>query len=252
MRSRVGPAAVVAVVAVCAALILLTAPQPLRIAAAAVLLLLPGYFATLALFPHGAIQRVQRLLLTLALSFSLAIFTALVLNFTIGLRASSWAGALGVIAVAIYLMAPQGLPSEELLPGFVLPRIRLRDAGLLVLAVALLGAAIALGRTPLKATNVQGYTALWLLPARADSAVRVGLRSGELQTMSYRLVIRAGSQVLYSEALPAVAPGGQFGKIVALPKRVRARRTEIEALLYRAQRPRSVYRHVTFRFPRRG
>jgi uncharacterized membrane protein len=252
MRGRAGLVAVAVVVAVSAALILLTAPRPLRIAAAAALFLLPGYFATQALFPHGAIQRAQRLLLTLALSFSLAIFAALVLNFTFGLRASSWVGALGVISVASYLLAPRRFRSDELLPRFAFPRVRVRDAALLVLAAALLGAAVAVARTPLRATNVHGYTALWLLPARANSAVHVGLRSGELQTTSYRLVIRAGDRVLYNEAVPAVVPGGQFGKIVALPKRVRTRRTEVEALLYRAQRPRSVYRSVTFRFPRRG
>ena len=237
-----------AALATIGALVLIVVPGllPLRIALALPLLLvLPGYSLTAALFPDRTIDWARRLLLSVALSLSLAVVIALVLNDTpFGLRSASWAGALVVVTwAASGIAAARRQPTTTIEPIARLPRLRPRDAAFFLVAVCVLGGAVAFARTPLPAKNVQGYTALWLLPgSRGGTAtVRVGVTSGELHPMSYRLLVRVGSRAAYRQRVE-LQPGDEFEDSVRIGPAASARRAPIEALLYRVDRPRSIYR----------
>jgi uncharacterized membrane protein len=235
------------VVATISALVVVLVPDvlPLRIVLALPLLLaLPGYSLTAALFPDQGIDWPRRLLLSIALSLSLDVIIALVLNqMPFGLRSASWAAALLLVTWACSGIAVARRRREGTIAAVArVPRLRPRDAALFLVAACVLGGAVAFARTPLSAKKVQGYTALWLLPgSRGETAtVRVGVTSGELHPMSYRLVVRVGSRAAYQQRLK-LQPGGKWETSVRI-RPAAARRAPIEARLYRGDSPQSIYR----------
>jgi uncharacterized membrane protein len=244
------------------ALVVMAVPGllPLRIAfALPLLLVLPGYSLTAALFPGREIDWPPRLLLSVALSLSLAVVIGLALNQTpFGLRSASWSVALLVVtwaacATAVSRRRRKGIlePVPRFLRGGVAwTHLKPRDVAFLLIATCVLGSAVAFARTPLSAKKVQGYTALSLLPgSRGTSTVRVGVTSGELHSTSYRLVVRVGSRVVYMRRLLRLDPGAQFH--VRLRTAASARPVPIEALLYRQDSPQSIYRVVRLWPPKR-
>jgi hypothetical protein len=121
-----------------------------------------------------------------------------------------------------------------------LPRLRLRDALLLLAAAYAATVAVAFARTPLPAKHVQGYTALWLLPG-AERTVRVGITSGELRRSAYRLRLRLGTGLIYARSV-SLEPGQRWEQVVRLPGSPSAG-TSVAASLFREGNP-HVYRRV--------
>jgi uncharacterized membrane protein len=221
---------------------------PLRVTLALPLLLvLPGYSLTTALFPHREIDRSRRLLLSVALSLSLAVVIGLVLNLTpFGLRSPSWAAALLIVTSAASTVAFVRRQRRVTAgPVARVPPLRPRDAVFFLAAACILGGAVAFARVPLPAKKVQGYTVLWLLPgSRGEAAaVRVGVTSGELEPVTYRLVVRVGSRV-HQQRLLELRPGDAWEESVRVGTSPSGRRALTEALLYREDQPQTVYRAV--------
>jgi uncharacterized membrane protein len=206
------------------------------------LLALPGYATTVALFPRQTSDVARVLLLSAGLSLSLDVLVALPLDVTVGLTATTWSiavVAVTAIASAVAVRRGEGSGLARVPP---LPRLRRIDGSLFALAAAGVVAAIVLARTPLPATHAQGYTALWLVAADRAHAIRVGVVSGELQRTTYRLVVRAGTHVIYQDAAVELAPGQQVEHVVRLSRHDRPAR--VEAQLYRAGFPK-LYRLAT-------
>jgi uncharacterized membrane protein len=247
-----------AAVATIAALLLMLDPGlfTLRVILALPLVLaLPGYSLSAALFPNGEIDWPRRLLLSVALSLSLAVVIGLALNLMpFGLRSVPWAAALLLVTVAATAVALARRRRLELIGSVSrVRRVSLVDAALLLGAACVLGGAVAFARTPLTAKKVQGYTALWLLPGsgRGTATVRVGVTSGELNPMTYRLVVRLGSRVVSERRRFQLQPGAEVDEVLHLRATASARREPIEALLYREDRPQSIYRVVRLWPPKR-
>jgi uncharacterized membrane protein len=210
------------------------------------LLFLPGYALCAALFVAPRLDAARTLLLSVALSVAAAVVSALVLNVTsAGLSSAPLAVVLVAVTCAGCFAADVRRPFAE--PDAarpILPRLRRRDAVLLLVASALVGAAVGLARTPLPAGKIRGYTALWLLPGTLNPEnVRVGIVNDELHPMRYRLVVEAGGLVVHAGASD-LRPGEQIHQSIAL-KLAPATRTKIEALLYRESSPNVVYRRAT-------
>jgi Protein of unknown function (DUF1616) len=203
------------------------------------LLALPGYSLTAALFDEQSLDAWRRLLLTVALSLAASVMVGLVLNLMpFGLRAASWAVALLAVVCAACAVAARrgGRPAVwPATPGQRLTRVNML---FLLGAVLLLGGAIGFARMPLSATSAQGYTALWLAP-RGTDFVRVGVKSGELHARTYRLVVRADAGVALDRRLTELPPGGSFTATVRLNK-LRARsvvaRLYVNGSVYRVTR----------------
>jgi len=219
--------------------------RPLRTPfAAALLLALPGYALTAALFAGRVIEWPRRVLMALGLSVSVSLVVGLILNLTpFGLRGASWAVALLATTCIPCAIAARLRDDGTVLRPRSVPRLRpaLTDLLFFAAAVLLLGGAVALARTPLSAKNAQGYTELWLVRSGPEAAatVRVGVASGELRPMSYRLVVRVGSRVEFERHLSMLRPGEKFTAGVRLSN---APAVPIQALLYRRDRPGVVYR----------
>lgn len=241
-------------VAVVSAVVVIAVPglSPLRTVFALVLLALPGYALTTALFPERhEIDGPRRLLLSLGLSLSLAVVIALVLNVTpFGVRSVSWAGALLVAVCMACLVAALRRRvgrSEAIVSAILRRRLRVMEIALLLVAACLAAGAVGVARTPLTAKNVQGYTALSLLPGSGGerATVRVGVASGELAPVSYRLVVRrAGTPIVYERRTFELRPGEQLEEAVRIRPATSDRSRPIVALLYREDEPTSVYRRA--------
>jgi uncharacterized membrane protein len=158
--------------------------------AVALVLVLPGYALTAALFPTRSLGLPERLLLAVALSVSIAIVGGLVLNgVAIRLHERSWVTLLASVTTAAALVAtfrsrdaaPRSQPREWARPSAY-------QLAAFAVALLLLGGATALGRAPLRAKHVAGYTALWLVQSDGDLAL--GVRSGEQGATSYRVEMR--------------------------------------------------------------
>jgi uncharacterized membrane protein len=240
----------VALAAAGGAVVVYAEPVALRVVVSMPLLLvLPGYAVAAAIFGTARLGRARRLLLSVGLSLVTAILLALVLYLTpYDLSSRTWSIALVAVVLAASGIAAvrRGRGPEDRAPGRTslrLPRLRLRDALLLLAAAAVASGAVAFARTPLPAKHAQGYTALWLLPGDRR-AVRVGITSGELHATAYRLRLRLGTRLAYERSV-SLEPGQRWERIVHLPRSAVAG-TPVTANLFRAGSP-QVYRRVRVR-----
>jgi uncharacterized membrane protein len=162
-----------------------------RIALAlALVLVLPGYALTAAVFPSRSLGLTERLLLMVALSLIAAILGSLVLDGVgIALDARSWVTLLASVTIAAAVAAmfrAGGIEPRSRTISWIRPSM-VQIAALTVAALVLVGA-IALARTPLRAKHVAGYTAFWLVRSGGDLAL--GVRSGEQNAATYRVEVR--------------------------------------------------------------
>jgi len=237
----------VVVAAASVAVILYVPSVPLRTAFALPLLfVLPGFTLSAALFPGGRLDLGRRLLLPVGLSLSTGVLGALVLDVTFGLHRSSWAVLLGAVTgggAAVAATRRIGLAGPG--PGSRLPR-RL-DVALVGIALAVVAGSMVFARTPLAASNVQGYTALSILPVHGHTrAVRLEVSSSELRTASYRLKLHVGPRLIAARRL-TLAPGSKWERTVPLPARHTSGAHWITARLYRLGHPHGAYRSVRMR-----
>ena len=210
-------------------------------------LVLPGYTFTAAAWPSLGRWGADKAGFTLASSIALAILGGLVLNFTPwGLERRSWAVMLAGItilaAVAAGAQRTRGAHAADR------PRIRLRPAPLLLVVLAVLVSAAALGISregALQADSQSKFTQLWMVPTSGKRTLQVGITNKEGSTERYRVVVRAGRQRLSSSGVIMLRAGRSWVASVRLPSGLQPH-VQVEADLYRAAEPGVVYRHVTF------
>lgn len=236
---RPGPLVAAAAAVGCAVATQLSLPVGVSVVVALPLVLvLPG-LTLLEALGSTALAGAQRLVLVPALSVAVDVVVALLVNFLhSGLTARSWAIALAGVAVVTGIVASFRRPAASLPAGAF--RLRWTDIGALAVALAILGGAIVLARTPVSAKQAQGYTILSVVRG-SHSTVKVDVQSGELQTTRYRLLV-AGNHVVYRDTTFRLAPGAELTKRIAIA----APNNAIRATLYLAggKRP---YRHVFLR-----
>ena len=222
----------------------------IRILTLPLVLVLPGYALTSALFPNRSLGVPERLVFSLGLSLSIVILGGLALNWTpFGLRASSWAVllsgiTLGASAVALVRRQEQSMSAPGWLRvgnvGFTLRR------GLLLgLAAAIVCGAVAVSIIGAERQSYAGFTELWILPAggaNAENAVRLGVSNMESTAREYRLDVNVDGKVVKEWSAIDLEPNKKWeATLVLLPT---GSVTRVEADLYRADAPTTIYRHV--------
>jgi uncharacterized membrane protein len=209
------------------------------------LLVLPGYSITAAIFGRRPQRPVETTLLTLGLSLSFDALATLALGLWPGAqRGSVWAVVAGAVVVVCVAVAARRRAGSAM-PPRVLDhrRVRPRDAALFAAALLLASAAVVAARWPLPAPSAQGYTALAMLPVNG-AAVRVQVTSSEQTTHTYRLEVRVSDTTLARRRV-TLAPGESADIAVGVSaEHLRARTTRIDALLYRTDRAGGPYRAV--------
>ncbi len=215
-------------------------------------LLLPGYALTSALFVKQELGALERFIFSLGLSLPVVILGGLVLNLTpFGLRAGSWAVFLGSITMCASIMAlfrrhgRRGFTAGQPIirwPGFNVGQARLLVLAGLIVCGALVVAIIGAEQQPRP-----GFTQLWMLPAsgaNAKEAVRLGVSNRESTAMNYRLDVNINGRVVKEWSPIVLNPGEEWEVTFALPQTQFLGIKRVEADLYRINSPRTVYRQV--------
>jgi hypothetical protein len=242
----------VAVLAVAAALLDAVLPGSLVVlrapAALALVLTLPGYALTAAIFPPAQLRASERVLLSIAMSIVATIAGALALE-VLGVRLTTapWMALLAALAVVAAAAAVARGHARSL----TLPRVGLRRPELLALAgaVLLLGGAAALGLSPLGAPKgTQGATSLWILP-HGGGAAEVGVISDELRTTRYsvEVTMTVAGQPTTRFGPITLAPGASWTRVVTTG----AGSPVVRAVLLRVANPSAVIANVALRAKRK-
>jgi uncharacterized membrane protein len=210
-------------------------------------LVLPGYALTAALFPGRSLGLAERALFSLGLSLAVAILGGLALHWApVGLRASSWAVLLGnvtLLGCLVALVRRVRRPAEPAQAGVVFTQTQAVALGL---AAVIACGALLVARDGALNRRDPGFTQLWVLPAetQAGAAVQLGVANQEAGIVRYRLQLQAGDEVLSAWPSIVLAPNERWQEVVALPRADR----EVEAVLYRLDMPQAPYRQVVYQF----
>ena len=248
---------VLTIVAVVLVFIIPSEWLPLRILTLPLAFVLPGYALMSALFPGKPFGNAERIIFTLGISVSIVILGGLVLNSTtFGLQARSWAVLLGVItlgasAVAILRQREQGEVTERW-SGFKDVSFTFRQGVLLGIATLIIGGAFAVSIVGAQQQARSGFTQLWMLPAsstsKVDNSVNLGVSNKESTPMQYHLAVDINGKLIKDWPAIDLSPNQQWKFTLVLQKSLLAGSAttpaKIEALLYRASDPKTLYRHV--------
>ena len=246
--------AVVAVTLVAAVLALLVPPDivPIRILGLPLVLVLPGYALTSALFPQRALGAPEPLVLSLGLSLVIVVLGGLVLSWTpFGLRASSWtlllSGiTLGASAVALVRRRGRGMSAPRSLRAANVG-LTFRQGLLMGLAGVIVCGAVAVSIIGAERQSYAGFTQLWILPvggANVENAVRLGVNNMESTAVKYRLTASVDGKVVKEWPSIDLEPKEKWDTTLVLPPTGSAGVARVEADLYRAGAPTTTYRHV--------
>ena len=230
---------------------------PLRILTLPLAFVLPGYALMSALFPGKPFGNAERIIFTLGISASIVILGGLVLNSTtFGLQPRSWGVLLGVItlgasSVAILRQRKQGVVTERQ-AGFKGLPFTFRQGVLLGIATLIVGGAFAVSIVGAQQQARSGFTQLWMLPApsssKVDSSVNLGVSNKESSPMQYHLAVDINGKVIKDWPAIVLSPNQQWKFTLVLQKSLLASSAttpaKIEALLYQASDPKTIYRHV--------
>lgn len=212
-------------------------------------LVLPGYALNAAMFPRDTMGVPERIVFSLGLSFAVAVLGGFVLNWTPwGLQAASWAVLLGSVSLGASCVALARRWTNTGEETIAIPsnlKINLNHALFFGAALLVTAVAISIARTGATRQSDQGFTQLWVLPANEvnQSAVRVGVRSGESAVVRYRLQVEAEGNVVLDWPSIELDPGESWERTVMLPAEQADTRT-VEAKIYRLDTPTEIYRRV--------
>lgn len=225
---------------------------PGRIVILPLVLVLPGYALTSALFPGREFGFQERLIFSLALSLVLVVLGGLLLNLTQwGLRTGSWAVflagiTLGACAVALVRRQRQGIANSGWMRvGGI--GLNFRQGLLLVLAALIIGGAVAVSIIGAARQPYPGFTQFWILPAGGSNpknAVQLGVSNMELTAMEYRLAVSVNGKVVKEWPTIDLNSHEQWEATLLIPQNGHAGTAKIEADLYRTDAPTTLYRHV--------
>ena len=210
-------------------------------------LLLPGYALTEAVFAAKKVSLAERIVFSLGLSMAITIVGGLLLNLMPpGLQSSSWAILLSVVTAVASIVAflrrknAPSISAEKPTNG-----IRLHQAALFGLALVVAVGAIGLAVKDASEDAGTRFTQLWILPAANSNpnTIRLGVHNFEAISMSYALRVSVGDRVLAEWNSISLAAGQSWETNIAAP--TAAESHTVQAQLYRLDAPLTPYRHVT-------
>jgi uncharacterized membrane protein len=230
---------------------------PLRVLTLPLAFILPGYALMRALFPGKPFGYAERIIFSLGISLSIVILSGLLLNLTsFGLQERSWALLLAVITLgasvfAILRQKRQGETAERW-SGFKDLHFSFRQGLLLGIAALIVGGAFAVSIIGAQQQAQAGFTQLWMLPAsgtsKVENSVSLGLSNKESRPMQYHLSVDFNGKVIKDWPAIDLNPNQQWEFTLVLQKSLPASSAstpaKVEALLYRASDPKTLYRHV--------
>lgn len=223
-----------------------------RILTLPLVLVLPGYALTSALFPGRVLRVLEHVVFSLALSLVIVILSGLLLNWTpFGLQARSWSVLLSGVtliasAVAFVRRGEQNLSASAWLRVQV-GGVKSRQGLLLGLAVVVLCGAVAVSYLGAAQQPFPGFTQLWILPAggtETKNTIRLGVSNMELTAMQYQLSVNMDGKMVKVWPSISLKPNEKWEATLVLPQTAHTGTVKVEALLYQSSAPTKIYRHV--------
>jgi uncharacterized membrane protein len=226
---------------------------PVRTLTLPLVLVLPGYALTEAIFAERRLRDPERLVFSLGLSLIIVIASGFVINFTpFGLRVSSWAISLSAITLgacgaALLRRKRQSVSASGWLrTGNV--GLTFRQVLLLGLAALIVCGAVVVSIIGAERQQYPGFTQFWILPAtgatKAKNAVRLGVSNMESKAMQYRLIVNVDGKVIKQWASIDLEPNEKWEATLIIPQMEHTGTERVEALLYRMDTPTRIYRNV--------
>jgi hypothetical protein len=208
----------------------------------ALVLWLPGYALTAALFPPGRLPGIERLLMAIGSSIALAIVVGFAFS-GLGIPLTEWTWGGGLVDVALVAGAFVALRPTHRRIAFAWSSrhpLRFRDAMLFGLAALLVIGAIGVARLGASEQPQKGFTELSMVPAPGN-VVRIGVGNEEATSMTYRVVLTSGSVAIATWQSVPLPPGQRWDAEISLPPNLS---TGVQVMLYRADAPGEIYRRV--------
>lgn len=231
-----------------AALTLLLPWGPLCLVVALPLVLfLPGYALSAAIFARGRIPLRHLLVLSIGLSLAVLALGALLLNYLPGgIRTGWWALLLVIVVFAAARGAAIRRPSHRAAPSpSWRPRLNPVQAVLFAGGALAIVAAIVLAFIPVGAKDALGYTQMWIQPLAGEkTGVEIGVGSGEQREATYRLWVKFGDGEAPQGRYFKLAPG-EIHHIRLLTEEPPAGAEQIRAALFKQSQPDHAYRRVS-------
>ncbi|HEY0601273.1 MAG TPA: DUF1616 domain-containing protein [Herpetosiphonaceae bacterium] len=208
-------------------------------------LVLPGYALTAALFPDPTLPRTDRLLYTVGLSLVVTILGGFVLNWTPwGLRAQSWAVLLSYITLGGCVAAVMRRPVVVVAPQRSALRLSPGQAALFALAALTLVGSVAIARSEAAQHPAPDVVQLWILPGDQLQTARLGVITKGPTAGSYRLVVQRGGYTIREWPALTLKDDDRWEATIEISAR-QPGSGPIQARLYRADEPNAIYRSVT-------
>ncbi|MHB1131403.1 MAG: DUF1616 domain-containing protein [Chloroflexota bacterium] len=217
------------------------------VAAAALILVLPGYALSALLFSGSSFAWQERVLFAVGLSLAVTVLGGLLLNLTPwGLQTESWLVWLSGVTVIAGSMA---LARSPLIAGSGIGSARLgkRAAGLVAMAAFVVVLALVQARAGAVLLSNADTVQFWLLNGEGTAAneVQLGLRSLEAGPTVYTLEVWSEEALLHEWPTITLAPGELWEATLRLPEGT-PRPGVIEGLLFIAGQE-DVYRRAVLR-----
>jgi uncharacterized membrane protein len=228
--------------------------------------ILPGYALTQTLFRRRSspdpssnlilrpslkigqpVSAVDHIILSLGLSMAIDVLMGFILNvFPIGLQGLSWTISLGLVTTVFALLATF-LRRKDIVKVAKIPRPAVTMYDYILFGLAILVATAAIWASIIRPLEPQpSFTQFWMLPANQANkscVVSIGVRSFEATTATYRIVMTINGSQVNTWSSIALAPQGEWNQSVSIKPGATAN-IYVEARLYRADKPETVYRNV--------
>ncbi len=166
-------------------------------------LILPGYALTCALFLPGEIRLDLRLVLSVAFSVGVSAVGGLIVQLAIPLDRPVWATLLALVTVlasVVALRRRDGMPADTEQPTLRIPRIGVVSLLAMLAAVGIGGWAIAIATEGAhRQADDAHFSSLWLVPvgpSQTSSPVNVGVSNHEGRTAAYSLSVMRGGRTI--------------------------------------------------------
>jgi uncharacterized membrane protein len=207
---------------------------------------LPGYTLTQVLMYKQSLEPFHTLAFSLGLSLVIDILSGFILNLLpVGLQATSWVLFLGALTTAFSLLAMY--LRRGVLEAYTLSqrlRLSIREYMLFGLAIAIAILAVRYSTEGAAQQPHPDFTQLWLLPSNQPNnscAVQLGIHSFEASPIRYFVVVTMNGTQVNPKSFISLAPGQEWEKSVSVALKI-VKSVRIEALLYRLDKPDTVYR----------
>jgi uncharacterized membrane protein len=195
-----------------------------------------------------SVGAVDQIIFSLGLSMAIDVLAGFMLNILpIGLQAQSWVIFLGITTTVFALLAAY-FRRKNIVKIASTPRLHITIGEYMLFGLAILVVVAAVWDSMNRPVEQPqpSFTQLWMLPSNQmnnSCVVSIGIESFESTSVTYRVVMTVNEAQVNTWSSISLAPQGKWGQLVSIRPGI-TDTMYIETQLYRADKPKAVYRDV--------